>query len=258
MSIKSFVRAWPVVVTVCGCLVSADATAVDYRWSFATGTGGTSVAAIKNKDGSIFSISCAAAGNRRLEIDLTSALLKAGTTDLQVVVKDESFQFEISGNSGYGRAELSGRTKQSQLILLVDALKRTKEEHFVIELPVTQTELSFSTLESKKRLTGLLDGCLDALKTSVTAAASFVGNWYVQDPKECKHKPGESAELVTYASDRVVGPEISCKVLRATPRGAATELDLVCNGEGKSGIRQKELVQVVNGRLKQYATAITL
>jgi hypothetical protein len=58
-------------------------------------------------------------------------------------------------------------------------------------------------------------------------------------------KPGESSELITYTQDHTTGPEISCKVLRITPRGAATELDLLCNGEGELGVRQKELVQVI-------------
>ena len=85
---------------------------------------------------------------------------------------------------------------------------------------------------------------------SANLAASYIGKWYVEDPKECRHKPGESAELVTYTADRVVGPEISCRVSRTTPHGAATELDLVCNGEGERGVPRKELVQVVNGRLE--------
>lgn len=215
-----------------------------------TGTGGISFASIKNRDGAIFSASCAAAGGRSTGIELTSPLLKAGKTDIQVVVKDESFNFEIDGLDGSGQAELMGRMKQAQLILLVDALKKTKEPRFVVELPAFQKEISFSTLEAKRWLNGLLEGCLDAPSTFISVAESFIGKWYVEDAKECRHKPGESAELVTYTRDRVIGPEISCKVLRATPRGAATELDLVCNGEGEHGVRQKELVQVVNGRLE--------
>ena len=85
--------------------------------------------------------------------------------------------------------------------------------------------------------------------SNANLSGSYIGRWYVEDQKECRHKAGESAELVTYTQDRVVGPEISCKVLKATPRGSATELDLVCNGEGQRGVRQKERVQVVNGRL---------
>jgi hypothetical protein len=174
----------------------------------------------------------------------------AAKTDLQVVVNNDSFQFEISGSDGYGRAELSGRIKQGQLILLVDALKKTKEQRFIIELPASEKEISFSTLEAKKWLTGLLEGCLDNLNESIPPTVSFIGNWYVQNPKACKDKPGESAELVTYTRDRTMGPEMSCKILRATLRGAATELDLLCNGEGERGVRQKELVQVVNGHLE--------
>ena len=185
-----------------------------------------------------------------MEIELGSPLITAGKADLQVVVSDDSFQFEITGADGYGRAELVGRIKLRQLISLVDALKKTKEQQFIIELPVSQKELSFSTLEAKKWLTGLLEGCLDNPIAPIQAAASFVGNWYVENPKACKDKPGESAELITYTPDRTMGPEISCTILRATPRGAATELDLLYNGEGERGFRQKELVQVINGHLE--------
>lgn len=83
-----------------------------------------------------------------------------------------------------------------------------------------------------------------------TAPITFFGNWYVQNISACKNKPGQSEELVTYTQDRTIGPEMSCKILRATPQGFATELDLLCNGEGERGIRQKEVVQVVNGRLQ--------
>jgi len=79
---------------------------------------------------------------------------------------------------------------------------------------------------------------------------SHIGKWYVQDPKECSLKPGESAELVSYTQDRVIGPEISCKILRTAQRGAATELTLMCDGEGRRGVRMKEVVQVANGRLQ--------
>jgi hypothetical protein len=247
---KHFGGAAVLLAILCICLFSSSAAAVDYRLSFATGTGGTSIAAIKNREGSIFSISCAAAGNRRMEIELGSPLITAGKTDLQVVISDDSFQFEITGADGYGRAELVGRIKQCQLILLVDALKKTKEQQFTIELPALQKELSFSTLEAKKWLTGLLEGCLDNPIAPIQAAASFIGNWYVSNPSVCKDKPGESSELVTYTRDRTMSREISCKVLRTTPRGAATELDLLCNGEGERGVRQKELVQVINGHLE--------
>src|ERR1035437_5685161 len=98
--------------------------------------------------------------------------------------------------NGYGRAEPVGSIKQSQLISLVDALKKTKEQQFIIELPASQKELSFSTLEAKKRMAGLLEGCLDNPIAPIQAAASFVGNWYVENPKACKDKPGESSELI--------------------------------------------------------------
>jgi hypothetical protein len=85
---------------------------------------------------------------------------------------------------------------------------------------------------------------------SESETLSYVGNWYVSNSSVCKDKPGESAELITYTPGHTMGPEISCKILRATPRGAATELDLLCNGEGERGFRQKEMVQVVNGHLE--------
>jgi hypothetical protein len=84
----------------------------------------------------------------------------------------------------------------------------------------------------------------------IAPSASYIGNWYVSNSSVCKDRPGESSELVTYTRDRTMSPEMSCKVLRTTPRGAATELDLLCNGEGERGFRQKELVQVTNGHLE--------
>ena len=86
--------------------------------------------------------------------------------------------------------------------------------------------------------------------SSVAQAVSYIGNWYVSNLSACKDKPGESAEMITYTRDRTRDPELSCKVLRTTPRGAATELDLLCNGEGQRGIRRKELVEVINGHLE--------
>jgi hypothetical protein len=97
MSKNLFVSACCILIALCG-----TATAVDYRWSFATGTGGTSNAAIKNRDGAILSMSCASAGNRSMDIALKTPLLKTGTTDVQIVVGDESFNFELSSEDGFG------------------------------------------------------------------------------------------------------------------------------------------------------------
>jgi hypothetical protein len=53
-------------------------------------------------------------------------------------------------------------------------------------------------------------------------------------------KPGQSSEMVTYKKDRTFSPETSCKILRADARGAATELELLCDGEGQRKIRQRK------------------
>jgi hypothetical protein len=242
MSGKRFIGSCAALVTLYACLFGGSAAAVDYRWFFATGTGGNSDAAIKNKEGASFTISCAAAGNRKMTVKLISPLVKAGKTDLQVVVDDDRFQFEI--NSGY--AEIAGRLKEGQLIRLVAALEKTKQSHFTVELPGTQAELSFSTLEAKKWLTGLLDGCLDK---PIPPQSTYIGNWYVENPKACKDKPGQSAELVTYTANQIMEPESTCKIVKVTPIGSSTELLLLCNGEGETGVRQKQIVEVVGGKL---------
>lgn len=229
-------------------LQAEDRKPIDYRWSFRTDRGGFS-AVVKNKDGATFVISCTLSGGGEFSIYVNSQLVKAEKkTDIQIVVKDESFPFEMENQFVY----IDRRINEGNFLKFVDALKKTTEPRFTVELPATQNEISFSTLEAKKWLTGLLDGCLaDAPKTSVSVAESFIGKWYVQDAKECRLRPGESAELVSYTQDRVVGPEISCKIVRAVPRGpAGTELDLMCDGEGRRGVRMKEVVQVVNGRLQ--------
>ena len=88
------------------------------------------------------------------------------------------------------------------------------------------------------------------VKPETPSVSTYLGNWYVQNRSACNDKPGQSAEMVAYTKDRMIAPELSCKVLQATSRGIATELDLLCNGEGQRGVRQKEVVQVVNGRLE--------
>jgi hypothetical protein len=157
MSKNVFVSACCILIVLCG-----SATAVNYRWSFETGSGGTSVASIKNRDGAILSISCAKPGNRSMNIDLDNTpLLKAGTTDLQIVVAGESFDFELTGSEDCsGREEIAGRNRINRLAGLVDALVKTKRNSFVVELPAAQKQISFSTLDARKWLKGLLDGCL--------------------------------------------------------------------------------------------------
>ncbi len=236
--------------------------AVDYRWSFVTGTGGISEAAIKSQDGSIFSISCAAAGTRSMEVSLSSPLLLTSrATDMQVVVGGDSFQFELTG----GTAKIGGRIKVNQLMSLVDALTKTGERHFTVELPTSQARISFSTLEARKWLTGILDGCLNP-KSSIksnevlatkqplnsTKSASYVGKWYDGDPSVCRNKLGQPNAKGNWATDytdtKVFGQEYACKVLSARHKKHSTELSLRCAAEGMD-FNMKQVVRVINGRL---------
>jgi hypothetical protein len=75
--------------------------------------------------------------------------------------------------------------------------------------------------------------------SQIVGSSSYIGDWYVQNRSVCKDRFGQSSEMVTYTKDRTLGPEISCKIVRARPHGTGTELDLLCNGEGELGIRQK-------------------
>jgi hypothetical protein len=129
---------------------------VDYRWSFYTGTGGISNASIKAKDGSLFEISCAALGNRKMEVFLKSPIARARNQDIQVVVDDDDFHFNLTN----GTAEIGGRHGINQLGGLVDALRKTKETHFTVEMPATGKSISFSTLGAAKNLKDILAGCL--------------------------------------------------------------------------------------------------
>jgi hypothetical protein len=144
------------VIVVCA---ASSSLAVDYRWALATGAGGQT-AFIKNKDGAALRVSCADPG--QLSIDLESHLLKAGKTDLQIVVKDESFPFLVTGRTdGAGVAQLDGRTDKNNLISFAEALKKATGEHFTVELPATQAEISFSALDAKKWLPRLVQDCLN-------------------------------------------------------------------------------------------------
>lgn len=151
-----FVSACCILIALCG-----TAAAVDYRWTFETRSGVTSVAAIKNKDGAVLGIACASPGSGSMDIELDTPLLKAGTTDLQIVVAGESFNFKLTGLAdGSGSEEIGGVIRINQLGGLIDTLAKTKRNSFVVELPAAQKQITFSTLDARKWLKGLLDGCL--------------------------------------------------------------------------------------------------
>jgi hypothetical protein len=82
-------------------------------------------------------------------------------------------------------------------------------------------------------------------------ASTYFGVWaYKGSESECKHKVDESPELFRYTPTQMISAEMTCRIIQTTPRGNATELFMVCNGEGRKGIRQKETVEVVEGHLK--------
>jgi hypothetical protein len=101
--------------------------------------------------------------------------------------------------------------------------------------------------ESKKDLSNWED---EKRKCFASWKEPYVGTWFVENRAECRKKVGDSAELIAYTPSRVIGPEINCKVLQVTKKGSGTELSLLCDGEGVRSIRQKEIVEVNNGRLK--------
>jgi hypothetical protein len=59
---------------------------------------------------------------------------------------------------------------------------------------------------------------------------------------------------VEYSASHVVGPEINCSIRKASQHGAATELILLCRGEGQIAT-QREVVEVIGERLKVIYTA---
>jgi hypothetical protein len=79
---------------------------------------------------------------------------------------------------------------------------------------------------------------------------SYIGKWYSDDKSECKGKPGEPGSPLVYTAKRIFGQEFACDVVRAIPRGPATELSLSCSGEGES-YKESETVEVVEGRLRR-------
>ena len=96
-----------------------------------------------------------------MDVELDTPLLKAGTTDLQIVVAGESFNFKLTGLAdGSGSEEIGGVIRINQLSGLIDALVKTKRNSFAVELPGAQKQITFSTLDARKWLKGLLDGCL--------------------------------------------------------------------------------------------------
>jgi hypothetical protein len=86
-----------------------------------------------------------------------------------------------------------------------------------------------------------------------TNAKFFVGGWYVQNPKVCKSKPGESEGLITYTEKKMFGYEHHCDIARVTPNGKRVELRMSCSGEGEK-YRQTDIVEMQGDKLKVTGT----
>jgi hypothetical protein len=87
----------------------------------------------------------------------------------------------------------------------------------------------------------------------VASQTSYIGKWYSGDNTECKGTPGAPDSPLVYTVKRVFGQEFACDVVRAIPRGPATELSLSCAGEGETS-KESETVEVVGGRLRRTTT----
>ena len=151
----------------------------EYRWFFYTGTGGVLLAAVKEKSGYTFEISCASAGDKTMAISLYDRKPRVAKLDLQVVIDDENFQFELSN----GSTEIAGRIEEGQLLRLVKMLQKTEAKSFLVELPATSSALSFSTLGVRKTTAGILDGC--------------IGDNLPKQPAVLAPKPFQVSKLVT-------------------------------------------------------------
>jgi hypothetical protein len=91
-------------------------------------------------------------------------------------------------------------------------------------------------------------------QTNANTAKFFVGKWYVQNPKVCKSKPGESEGLITYTEKKMFGYEHQCDIARVTPNGKRVELRMNCSGEGEK-YRQTDIVELQGDKLKVTGTA---
>jgi hypothetical protein len=81
-------------------------------------------------------------------------------------------------------------------------------------------------------------------------APSYVGRWFSEKGSECKGEEGETEGLLVYKPKELVGMENTCRISRATPKGAATELTMRCSGEGITST-QREIVEVMGGKLRR-------
>jgi hypothetical protein len=77
---------------------------------------------------------------------------------------------------------------------------------------------------------------------------AFVGRWYSEDIMECKGKRGDRVAPLEYTANEVFGMETPCRIVSATPKGAATELTLRCRGEDTTS---REMVEVQGRQLKR-------
>lgn len=79
----------------------------------------------------------------------------------------------------------------------------------------------------------------------------YVGRWYVDDPRVCRGRSGETEGLMTYTDRQAIGYENRCDILSATPAANRVELQLKCTGEGMTS-RSREVVQLLrNGQLSR-------
>jgi hypothetical protein len=87
---------------------------------------------------------------------------------------------------------------------------------------------------------------LTLLTVNMAKAQTFVGRWYGETILECKGKRGDRVAPLEYTATEVFGLEHPCRIVSATPKGAATELTLRCSGGGTVSTARETVV--VQGR----------
>lgn len=94
---------------------------------------------------------------------------------------------------------------------------------------------------------------LSAAISPATADSDWQGKWHFEKSAACKTKPGtEDNGLIAYTRNTFVGYEVTCKITKIVPSGAATELTEQCKAEGSS-YTTKEIVEVIGNKLRRSA-----
>ena len=78
----------------------------------------------------------------------------------------------------------------------------------------------------------------------------WIGRWYVDDPKVCRGRAGETEGLLVYTKKDFFGYENRCAITQAIRRRSDFELKMRCRGEGRN-YSHKEIVGDASGQLRR-------